>query len=58
VGAIRELIERISATLGSGGQKVELILTGGAAPAVADQLDPAARYIEHLVLAGIALAKP
>jgi type III pantothenate kinase len=58
VGAIRELIERVSTTLGSGAPKCEFILTGGAAPAVADQLDPAVRYIEHLVLAGIALAKP
>jgi type III pantothenate kinase len=58
VGAIRELIGRLSATLGGSAAKVEVFLTGGAAPAVADQLDPAARYIEHLVLAGIALANP
>jgi type III pantothenate kinase len=58
VGAIRELIVRLSATLGSSAAKVEVFLTGGAAPVVADQLDPAARYVEHLVLAGIALAKP
>jgi type III pantothenate kinase len=58
VGAIRELIGRVTATLGSSATKAEVFLTGGAAPAVADQLDPTARYVEHLVLAGIALAKP
>jgi type III pantothenate kinase len=57
VGAIRELIARISATLNSS-VKPEVFLTGGAAPAVADQLDPATRYVEHMVLSGIALAKP
>jgi type III pantothenate kinase len=58
VGAIRELIEQLSDTLGTSAAKVEVFLTGGAAPAVADQIDPAVRYVEHLVLAGIALAKP
>ncbi|HEY2761801.1 MAG TPA: type III pantothenate kinase, partial [Pirellulales bacterium] len=58
VGAIRELIGQLTATLGSSAAEVEVFLTGGAAPAVADQLDPAVRYVEHLVLAGIALAKP
>ncbi len=58
VGAIGELISRVSATLDNTAAKPEVFLTGGAAPAVADQLDPAIRYVEHLVLSGIALAKP
>jgi pantothenate kinase type III len=45
-------------TLGKSAAHAEVFLTGGAAPAVADQFDPAVRYVEHLVLAGIALAKP
>jgi type III pantothenate kinase len=57
VGAIRELIARVSATLNIAPAKPEVFLTGGAAPAVADQLDPSIRYVEHLVLSGIALAK-
>jgi type III pantothenate kinase len=56
VGAIRELAARLAATLGPQSQRPELFLTGGAAPSVAMQLDPAARHIDHLVLAGIALA--
>jgi type III pantothenate kinase len=61
VGAIRELIARLGESLpektpsADGGWQV--FLTGGAAPSVAQQLDPAAQYVEHLVLAGIALAK-
>jgi type III pantothenate kinase len=58
VGAIRELVARTSATLGDSANKAEVFLTGGAARAVADQLDPTAVYVEHLVLSGIALAKP
>ncbi len=58
VGAMRELVLRLSQTLPSGSAQPELFLTGGAAPSVAATLDPAARYVEHLVLAGIALATP
>jgi type III pantothenate kinase len=58
VGSIRELIARVSESLGNTSAKPEVFLTGGAAPAVADQLDPATRYVEHMVLSGIALAKP
>ena len=53
VGAMRELISRLS----EGQAKPPLvILTGGAAPAVAKLLGPAARYEPNLVLSGIALA--
>ncbi|HTQ40153.1 MAG TPA: type III pantothenate kinase [Pirellulales bacterium] len=62
VGAIRELIGRLSESLpapSSGkASALQIFLTGGAAPSVAQQLDPAARFVEHLVLAGIVLAKP
>jgi type III pantothenate kinase len=51
VGAIRELVERLT-----GGAEADVFLTGGAAPAVAQLLGPAARYIPHLTLAGITLA--
>jgi type III pantothenate kinase len=56
VGAIRELISQLSATLTA---SPELFLTGGAAWQVADVLTEAAdfpvRHVPHLVLAGIAL---
>lgn len=54
VGAMRELIGRFSVGLD---QPAEVFLTGGAAPSVAATLDEGARYVEHLVLAGIALAQ-
>jgi len=55
VGSIRELIARLSAEA-SGAPAV--FLTGGAGPAVASLLGPAARHVPHLTLAGIALAQP
>jgi type III pantothenate kinase len=65
VGAIRELIARLSGSLpqmpgdGSRGNSgFQIFLTGGAAPSVAQYLGTDAMYVEHLVLAGIALAKP
>ena len=58
VGAIREMISQFSKSIGASDAKSEVFLTGGAAPAVAGQLDPSVRYVEHLVLAGIALANP
>jgi type III pantothenate kinase len=58
VGAIRELVSRIRDSIGAAGKNAELFLTVGAAPAVAEQLEPSTRYVEHLVLSGIALAKP
>ncbi len=58
VGAIRELVARLSQTLSDPEVRPEIFLTGGAAPSVALMLDPAAQHVEHLVLAGIALAKP
>lgn len=54
VGAMRELIGQLSQPLNA---KPDIFLTGGAAPSVAATLDPAARYLEHLVLSGLALAK-
>jgi type III pantothenate kinase len=56
IGAMRELATRLSASTAASGAKVEVFLTGGAAPSVAGQLGPDVRYIEHLVLSGIALA--
>jgi type III pantothenate kinase len=54
VGGIRELIERLSQAQGP----VEVFLTGGAAPAVAELLASEGRqvrFVPHLTLAGIAL---
>jgi type III pantothenate kinase len=53
VGAMRELIARLGAGLYPA---PHILLTGGAAPAVAGLLGPEVRYVEHLVLRGIALA--
>jgi type III pantothenate kinase len=53
VGAIRELIEQMARGLS---QRPEVFLTGGASPAVAEQLGPEALLVPHLTLAGIALA--
>ncbi|MGO8750156.1 MAG: type III pantothenate kinase [Thermoguttaceae bacterium] len=52
VGAIRELTERLTA--GAAGP-VDVFLTGGAGPAVADLLGKSIRQVPHLTLAGIAL---
>jgi type III pantothenate kinase len=57
IGAMRELVARLSQQAGNQSSPPELFLTGGAAASVAAQLDSAARYVEFLVLAGIALAK-
>jgi type III pantothenate kinase len=51
VGAIRELIGRMAADA-----QPQVLLTGGASPAVAALLGSSARYVPHLTLAGIALA--
>ena len=56
IGAMRELVARLSEQTPEH-SRPELFLTGGAAASVAAQLDPAARYVEFLVLAGIALAE-
>ncbi|HEY2883093.1 MAG TPA: type III pantothenate kinase [Pirellulales bacterium] len=68
VGAMRELIARQSEGLFGAADsasasaavaiKPDVFLTGGAAASVAQTLDPAARYCEHLVLSGISLANP
>jgi len=52
VGAIRQLIERLSAEVGS---EPQVFLTGGAGPTVAELLGPSTRHVPHLTLAGIAL---
>lgn len=51
VGAIRELASQFAE-----GRPADLVVTGGAGPAVAGLLGPAARHVPHLTLAGIALA--
>lgn len=53
VGTMRELVARLSAPLDA---PPEVFITGGAAPAVAKLVDPAATHVEHLVLSGIVLA--
>lgn len=53
VGAIRELVDRMTS---GQAHAAEVYITGGAGPAVADLLGPAARFIPHLTLSGIALA--
>ncbi len=53
LGAIRELVDRLAAGTPGG---AEVFLTGGAGPAVADLLGPAARHVPHLTLTGVALA--
>ena len=53
VGAIREVIDRLSAELDATPQ---VFLTGGAAPAVATLLGTEVDYAAHLVLSGIAIA--
>lgn len=53
VGGAKELIELLSSTVQG---KLEIFLTGGAAPSVAGLLAPSAVYSPHLTLAGIALA--
>ncbi len=52
VGAVRELASRLAPR----GAHPQLVLTGGAAPAVARLLDPQARCEPHLSLLGVALA--
>ena len=54
---MRELFAKLSEQVGPPAVNPNLYLTGGAAASVAAQLDPAAQYLEYLVLAGIALAK-
>ena len=53
LGAIRELIAQLQEAAGA---PANVILTGGAAAALAERLGPPARYVPHLTLAGIALA--
>jgi type III pantothenate kinase len=53
VGAIRQLVAELTKTLPG---DPEVLLTGGAGPAVAGLLGRLARHVPHLTLAGIALA--
>jgi type III pantothenate kinase len=53
VGSIREVVARLAAGAPA---PPDVFLTGGAGPAVAELLGPAARHVPHLTLAGIALA--
>ena len=53
VGAMKELIAR----LGEERAGVEVFLTGGAAPGVADLLGANAQYVPHLTLGGIAASR-
>jgi type III pantothenate kinase len=55
VGAVRELSDRLSAELP---QPPEMFLTGGAAAHLVQPLGLPCRYEPHLVLSGIALARP
>ncbi len=55
VGAIRELIHRLSETVGNN-VKPQVFLTGGAGEKVAALLSADAKYVPDLTLAGIALA--
>ncbi len=55
VGAVRELAERLSADFSP---PPELFLTGGAAGHLAPHLQRPASVVPHLVLSGIALARP
>jgi type III pantothenate kinase len=50
VGAVRELVEQLA------GGDADVLLTGGAGPAVARLLGTSARFVPHLTLAGIAVA--
>lgn len=56
IGAMRELITRLSESSAAAGAKTDVFLTGGAAPSVTNQLGTDVQYVEHLVLSGIALA--
>ncbi len=53
VGAIRELIDRLSANQPAG---PDVFLSGGAGPAVARLLGPTTKHVPHLTLGGIALS--
>jgi type III pantothenate kinase len=55
VGAMKELIARLSGTLPAQSEPAEIFLTGGAAPIVARFLDSNATCIPHLILGAIAV---
>jgi type III pantothenate kinase len=57
VGAMKELIARLTTEGASSvaGERLDVFLTGGAAPTVARFVDSRARFVPHLVLGGIAL---
>ena len=53
VGAIRQLVDRMSE---DSTQSPQIILTGGAGPAVAELLGPSAVHVPQLTLSGIAIS--
>ena len=57
VGSIRQLVERMTGELTTGDtpQETQVILTGGAGPAVAELLGHEALHVPQLTLSGIAL---
>ena len=57
VGGMKELIARLTdgGLQRSASDRADIFLTGGAAPVVAQFLDPSATLVPHLVLSGIAL---
>jgi type III pantothenate kinase len=55
IGAMKELIARLTESLTKDAANPEIFLTGGAAPLVAKYLDPDATYHPHLILGGMAI---
>jgi type III pantothenate kinase len=57
VGGMKELMARLTPDVPphSPTNRAHILLTGGAAPVVAQFLDPSAQHVPHLVLSGIAL---
>jgi type III pantothenate kinase len=60
VGAVRQLVEQLAGDAGrrgtAGEVEVEVFVTGGAGPVVAQLMGKKSQYVRHLTLAGIALA--
>ena len=56
IGAVRELMGRMTTELTDSKTPPDLYVTGGFGPALAEHLNLNATYIPHLVLSGIALA--
>lgn len=54
VGTIRQLVAKLS---GEEAGTPAIFVTGGASPRITQRIDPTARFVPHLVLAGIAVAR-